>query len=275
MSIDRIVEYYLPVLTTAGAYARAIQNRIEVSSTKDGANQWARALTDADITVQNFVEVATLAAWPDFGFRGEESDQSLIQKYFSTDAEFIVHLDPINGTYLYQTQQTGWDIVLSISQRDRLMAAISYMPVRERFYLAVRGYGARTGDSQRARLSELSPLHTRSGSRVCLTSQAPEVSERLRDAYDCFDIVTDHDPSRQLDNLNDLFTGRLDAFICRDGGLLDWGATAFIVAQAGGVATRLDGSELTDFENFDSTRSTDLLVASSVEIHSDIARRLT
>ena len=32
-----------------------------------------------------------------------------------------------------------------------------------------------------------------------------------------------------LDNLNDLFTGRLDAFACRNGDLLDWGAVAYIV----------------------------------------------
>ena len=262
------------MLARAGAFARAIQSRIEGPIAKDGANAWTRALTDADITVQNYVEVATLGAWPQFGFSGEESDQSTLHKYFDPDAEFVVHLDPINGTYLYKTQQTGWDIVLSVSQQGRLMAAISYMPVRGQFYLATREHGALTADSSCSRLTEFSPLQTQPGSGVCLSYQALEEQQKLRGAYDCFDIVRDHDPARQLDNLNDLFTGRLDAFICRDGDLLDWGAAAFIASLAGGVASRLDGAAMSEFDAFDSAHSSDFLVAASPEVHADILQRL-
>jgi len=141
-----LIDHYLPVLVTAGDYAHRIQASIAGPEQKSGGNAWARALTDADLMVQHFVEIATLACWPGIGFYGEESAQSANTKYFSPDAATVVHLDPVNGTYLYQHQRNGWDIVLSIRHNRRLIAALSYMPVRGRFYVAVDGIGALTGD---------------------------------------------------------------------------------------------------------------------------------
>ena len=262
-----LVEFYLPVLVTAGDYARSIQSSIEGPAQKNGANAWTQALTDADLMVQHFVEIATLSCWPDVGFFGEESAQSANTKYFPVAAHTVVHLDPINGTYLYKNQRSGWDIVLSIRHGDSLVAALSYMPVRGRFYVAIRGVGALTGDRQTHYIKDMDPLTTQTGSGRCLTYRAPYVQQRLSGAFECFDIVKDYDPLRGIDNLNDLFTGKLDAFACRQGDLLDWGATAFIVAQAGGSASYLDGSEFTAFDAFDPQDTADMLVSTSTDTH--------
>ena len=130
------------------------------------------------------------------------------------------------------------------------MAAISYMPVRERFYLAVRGHGAFTGDRHSRQLGAMAPLATVPGSSVCVTYQAPDALARLRRHWDAFDIVEDDDPQRGFDNLNDLFTGRLAAYASNSADLLDWGAMAFIVTQAGGIASGLDGRPFEGFDNF-------------------------
>ena len=212
-----LVEFYLPVLVTAGDYARQIQADIEVHTAKAGANAWTQALTDADLMVQHYVEISTLARDPTLAFFGEEHQQSANTKYFPDRASTTVHLDPINATYLYQHQRDGWDIILSIREADRLVAAISYMPVRERFYLAVDGCGALTGDRHALSLTSMQPLQTRPGSGLCLTYRAPEVHAKAAGAFECFDIVTDDDPDRGVDNLNDLFTGKLDAFACEAG----------------------------------------------------------
>lgn len=265
-TVVAMVEHYLPVLVTAGDYAREIQPRITGPATKPGANPWVQAITDADGAVQNFLEVATLAAFPGVGFYGEEQEQSCNARYFPAAAELCVWLDPVNGTFLYQNQRPGWDIILSITRHGRLVAAISYMPVRERFYLAVAGQGAFTGGRGSRRLAEMEPLRTRPGSGVCLGYQAPELLARLRPGFTAFDIVADYDPARGYDNLNDLFTGRLDGFLARQADLLDWGAMAFITVQAGGVATAPDGSPLDIFDDF-RLRSADLLVGSSPEVH--------
>lgn len=272
-TITGMVEHYLPLLATAGDYAREIQPRISGPATKPGANAWVQALTDADGAVQNFLEVATLAAFPGVGFYGEEQAQSRNARYFPAEPETCVWLDPINGTFLYQNQQPGWDIILSITRRGRLEAAISYMPVRERFYLAVAGLGAFTGNRHARRLPDLEPLRTRPGSGVCLGYQAPDLLARLRPGFQVFDIVADYDPARGYDNLNDLFTGRLDAFLARQADLLDWGAMAFIAVQAGGVATAPDGSPLDIFGNF-GLRNADLLVGASPEVHARLRAAL-
>jgi myo-inositol-1(or 4)-monophosphatase len=268
--VEALVEFYLPVLATAGHYARRIQPRIAGPGDKSGANEWTQALTDADLAVQSYVEVLTLAHQPDVGFFGEESGQSANAKYFPADRDITIYLDPINGTFLYQHQQDDWDIVLSIAERGSLIAAISYMPVRQRFYLAVRGRGAMTGDQSARSLADLEPLSTVAGSRVCMTYNAPSVTQRVEKALTCFDIVEDYAPERGIDNLNHMFTGKLDAYASEGCQPLDWGAMAFIVSEAGGCATHLDGSPPDIFEDFEPLRSTGLIVSSGPELHAEL-----
>ncbi|MBM4221872.1 MAG: hypothetical protein FJ170_08000 [Gammaproteobacteria bacterium] len=265
-AITEMVEAYLPVLVTAGDYARRIQPRIGAPSRKAGQNPWVQALTDADQSVQTFFELTTLARFPDAGFFGEEQELSRNTGYFPPDADTKVWLDPIDGTWLYQNQRSGWQIILSITRDAHLMAVICYLPVSGRFNLAVRGCGAFTGGRDSLTLNDMQPLATRSGSRVCVAYQAPAELEKLRRSWNAFDIVTDDDPQRDFENLNDLFTGRLDGFVSQSCDLLDWGALGYIVANAGGVVSGLDGRPLDIFENF-SARSSPILVSASPEVH--------
>ena len=63
-AITAMVETYLPVMVTAGDYARRIQPRIAGPARKAGQNPWVQAITDADQSVQTFFEVTTLARFP-------------------------------------------------------------------------------------------------------------------------------------------------------------------------------------------------------------------
>lgn len=273
--VDALVEYYLPVLIAAGDFAHAIQRNVRSQAGKTGRNAWAEAVTDADIAVQTFVEVATLARDPALGFFGEEWAQSRNHKYFNPQADTVVHLDPVNGTFLYQAQREGWDIILSIAHAGQLLAAVSYMPVPGRFFLALRHRGALTGGRDDPRLDAMQALHTQSGSRVCVTYQAPEVKQAVSERYEAFDMVEDYDPERTFDNLNDLFTGRLDAFACRQGELLDWGAMAFIVHHAGGRVSTLNGKPLSALDVYAPDAHADMLVTASPAIHREILSLLT
>lgn len=272
-AIVEMVEFYLPLLVTAGDYAREIQPRISSPPDKPGQNPWVQAVTDADQGVQTFIEVATLARFPTAAFYGEEQEQSRHTAYFPAQAATTVWLDPINGTFLYKNQRPGWDIILSIARHGQLLAAISYMPVRERFYVGIRGYGAFTGDRHSREIGAMAPLETVPGSRVCLTYRAPDALARLRGAWDALDIVDDYNPDLGFDNLNDLFTGRLTAFASNHADLLDWGAMAFIATQAGGAASGLDGRPLTAFDDFQ-LGSTDMLVATSPAVHAELLAAL-
>lgn len=273
-AVDTLVEDLLGLLVTAGDYALAIQPQVAGPLQKDGHNPWVSALTHADLSVQNFFEVGLLARYPQVGFFGEEHATSFNQRYFPANAEVRVHLDPINGTFLYKHQRPGWDILVSVARQRRLVAAVSYVPSSGRFYLAVEGRGALTGDRRQRRLAEFWPLRTKSGGRTCLTYQAPEIRQCLQPDFHCYDIVMDDDPARGIDNLNELFSGRLAAFACRHGECLDWGAAAFIAVAAGGKATRLDGAPLDIFADFDPQDTVDMLVAADPGTHAQIMARL-
>ena len=113
------------------------------------------------------------------------------------------------------------------------------------------------------------PIHVTSVRRAfALLYQG--IAKAVNEQYDAFDIVADYDPARGFDNLNDLFTGRLDAFACCGGELLDWGAMAFIVHHAGGTVSALDGSPLSGLNDFKPDGQADMLVAASPAVHREI-----
>lgn len=272
-ALESLLDYCLGHLVTAGDFARAIQGRGSPLG-KSGSNAWTAALTDADPAVQAYFEVAILARDPALGFFGEESAASRLSRYFQPRAETQICLDPINGTLLYQQGLDSWDILLSIVHRRRLRAVVSYMPARGRFYLATRERGALTGSRSRPRLAAMQPLRTRSGSRVCIGYEVPSVLAALAGSFRTLDLIADHRPGRTPDNLNELFTGGVDAFACSAGDLLDWGALAFVVAAAGGGACRLDGEPLDFFDAFDPEGRADMLITSSPAVRDEILERL-
>lgn len=269
-SLEDLVGYLLGLLVTAGDYALAIQPAAGGAGAQSSPAAAAGTIGDASLSVQTFFEVAALARFPRVCCVGAAHARSLNQNYFPADATLAVHINPLNGGFLYRQQRSGWDILLGIADHDRLVAAISYMPARGRFFLALRDRGALTGERRHPRLDDLVPLHTRPGARHCLTFQAPELAKRLRHEFACCDLLGDDDPAQGLDNLNEIYSGRLAAFACRSADGLGWGTAAFIAVQAGGRATRLDGSPVGIFDDFDPQAPVDLLVAADAATHAAI-----
>ena len=69
----QIIQTLLPHLKMAAAYARQMQSQIAVLPAKEqGDNFFSAALTDADLAIQNFVEVALLGSFPNVRFYGED-----------------------------------------------------------------------------------------------------------------------------------------------------------------------------------------------------------
>ncbi|MDA0866104.1 MAG: inositol monophosphatase family protein, partial [Cyanobacteria bacterium] len=70
----QILETLLPPLRLAAGYAHHIQGKIVSQPDKSDANTnpFSAALTDADLSIQTFVEVALLGAFPEIRFYGEE-----------------------------------------------------------------------------------------------------------------------------------------------------------------------------------------------------------
>ena len=84
-AIEEIVSFLLPQLLTAGRYAARIQQRIHARPAKSGDTEFQQALTDADLSVQGFLEVVMLSRFPGVKFFSEELADSLNAKYFPPD----------------------------------------------------------------------------------------------------------------------------------------------------------------------------------------------
>src|SRR5215510_10627944 len=136
------VRFLLPHLVTAGNYSTQIQRRVKAHSPKTGDTAFQQALTDADLSVQAFLEVVLLSRLPEIAFFSEEQEQSLNAKYFPPGAEFEVLLDPIDGTRAYLDGAEKYQIIVTLREHRSVAAALCYMPRREQCYVAIRGKGA-------------------------------------------------------------------------------------------------------------------------------------
>jgi myo-inositol-1(or 4)-monophosphatase len=274
MNLREFSSYYLPLLVTAGDYALQIQNRIEGRS-KAGDNAFSQALTDADLSVQNFIEIATLARFPDIAFYGEEEEQSLNAKYFVREAPYKLFLDPINGTRLYQDQLPLFDIILSLTYRGEYVAGISYVPGTETFFLGLRDEGAFTVSKQEVLRGEAyRPLRVPVGGGTLITLNCPQLKQALGDDFDVVDAVQDYQPARCTIATHSVFTGAIGGFLGYGCSFLDSGVIAFIAAQAGAMVTDFDGNPVTAFSRVGLGRIPHLLVTRYPALHAQVLKRI-
>ena len=143
MQLKELINFTLQQLVIAGDYACLVQPNVRAENGK-GGNLFHDALTDADLSIQNFFEVALLARFPQFSFYGEEEARSLNAKYFPADAEYEVTLDPVNGTRLFIDQFDTFDIVATVWREGAICAALTYLPAKGAAYFALEGEGAFT-----------------------------------------------------------------------------------------------------------------------------------
>ena len=129
-----ILETLLPHLKAAAGYARFLQPKIAALPDKDGGDSFfSAALTEADLAIQNFVEVALLGHFPNIRFYGEEYKSSPNTKYFRAvdfgeKDDYLITLDPINGTKFYIDGHSNYQIILSIINTDDYEAVIAISP---------------------------------------------------------------------------------------------------------------------------------------------------
>ena len=270
-----IISYLLPYLVTAGAYSDQIQSGVGTHGAKDGATIFHHALSDADITIQSFIEVVLLAKFPTLNFYSEEQAVSLNRKYFSGSSELEVLLDPIDGTRWYIDNRDRYQIIVTIHDEREIVGAIMYMPKRGLGFCASKGTGA-------WRLTREQMLSGAVGERLdvsksvgpVLTFNSPDVMERLKGHVPAVDLldsyVNDGGRHCSTDILEGLATGVAHAS-CQ---AIDGGAIGFIVSEAGGVMTDFFGKRLKSFRDFEHRTVPDVLVATNEDVHRRLMKAL-
>jgi myo-inositol-1(or 4)-monophosphatase len=274
-----ILDYLAPFVSAAGAYSVAVQNRIDVHQAKSGPTPFHHALSDADLSIQSYLEVALLARYPEVGFFSEEHSQSLNLKYFSNNpqspVELEVQLDPIDGTRAYIAQRTHYQIIVTIHDARRIVAAMCYMPRLDRCYMAVRGEGAfvQTHDQYNRRVAGTRLDVSKSQGPVLLFNR-PDLVKKLQTELDVKDILEEFNPHGTIATFHstDLLEHRAAAVIHAPAQAIDGGALAFIAEEAGAIVSDWSGADLGSFRETPDRTLPCVIAAANRTIHSAIVK---
>lgn len=272
----QILEALLPHLRVAAAYACEIQSRIAAQPEKDIAdNFFASALTDADLSIQTFVEVALLGLFPQISFFGEEHEKTYNTKYFRSTqlgeyGDLLITLDPIDGTRFYLDGHPNFQIILTVLSPDDYEAVLAISPAENRYYYALRGQGAFQGKLHQT-LEDCQPLHPgEPSSSIFLGFGMDALSSYIPDEYAVISIRHDYSKDALVPNVNGLLDGKLCGVILNQGNLIDGAALAFIAREMGYVVTALDGSPLPPPRLATGNRLPGMMIGASQKVHQDL-----
>ncbi|PSP15795.1 MAG: inositol-1-monophosphatase [Cyanobacteria bacterium QS_8_64_29] len=272
----QILAALLPQLRVAAAYARQLQPQIRTLPAKEAGSNWfAAALTDADLAVQNLVEVTLLATFPQLRFYGEERDRSYNTSYFRAPdlgpaGDPLVTLDPIDGTQFYIDGHANYQIVLSVLNWDDCEAALAVSPARNCYYYALRGESAFWG-SLDADLASCHPLPCdRPEPAIFLGWEMGKLAPALQAKYRLIDVATSYSSQVQIPNFNGILSGELAGAVLPAANFIDGVALTFLAREAGCTATLLDGSPLPPLHAHPNFQLPGVLVAASASVHRDL-----
>lgn len=267
-----IMETLYPHLQVAAGYARQIQSKIVAHPTKAADNFFGAALSDADLSIQTLVEVVLLGTFPHIRFYGEEYEQSYNTKYLraitlGAKDDYLVTLDPIDGTQFYLDGHSNYQIIMGVLNWDEFEAAIAISPAQNTYYYALRGEGAWQG-SLDAGLSAGRPLRIEETSPTILLGWGMEsLAVTLREHYTVIDVATSYSKEIQIPNVNGMLTGELAGAVIRAGKFIDGAALAFLAQAAGCIVTTLNGNPPPPLYTCEDYQRPGLIVATSLAVH--------
>jgi myo-inositol-1(or 4)-monophosphatase len=275
----QILATLLPYLKTAGDYADQIQARISEQPDKtEMPNFFAAALSDADLSVQTFVEVVLLAHFPGIRFFGEEHEKTYNTKYFSSielgnaDDDYLVTLDPIDGTRFYLDNHPNFQIIFTVMTHQGYEGVIALSPAKQEYFYAIKGEGTHWGDwhSDLDDCSKLTMAETSERPTILLGFAMQSWAESLSGEFDLIKVAEDYSATVMIPNVNGILTGDLSGAVLAKGNWIDGGAIAFLVQEAGGVVTDLEGNPLPLMDECKDRMFSGLMIATSLEIQTAI-----
>lgn len=197
-------------------------------------------VTEADITVENFLKEKLKNAFPDIPFIGEEG--GLKEKY---DTCFIV--DPLDGTTNFAHQYPAFCISLALYEKNKIKFGVIYDPLKDEMFWAEKGMGAYLNQTK-INVSKQKDLK-----KSLLATGFPYSDLVMPKILNYFNHIIPHcqgirrGGSAALD-LSYTACGRFDGFF--ELGLKPWDVSAgiLIVEEAGGKVTTPQGEEASPYD---------------------------
>lgn len=272
---QEIISYLLPFVATAGSYSAQIQKDVATHDAKPGETIFHSALSDADVTIQAYIEVALLAKFPHVSFFSEEQEQSLNRKYFAESYELEVLLDPIDGTRSYIDSREQYQVIVTIHDRSQIVGAICHMPRREHCYTAIQGRGAYILSCDEVRRGEQGKRHSIAGcSGPLLVFNRPDLISKLAPNIEVIDLLMSYMETPGKHSMTDLMEGRAGATLHSPCQGIDAGAIALIASEAGATVSDIHGRPLGSFRSCPKRTVPNALVSATPELHEQILSAL-
>ena len=267
-----ILSEMLPFLKVAGAYAKQIQQRIASQPDKyDGEHLFASALTDADLSIQTFIEVTLLAKFPNVRFYGEEYEQAYNTKYFRSielgpQDDYLVTLDPIDGTRYYMDGHPNYLVMMTVLNADDFEAAIALSPANNCYYYSVRDQGTFVG-SMDDDLDECKPLKIADpGEKVLLGTALSPIADVVRSRYPVIDLKTEYSADVAIPPINGLLTGEVAGVILQSAQFIDTAALAWMAHGMGYHLTTYSGEALPPLSECKNYRRSEIIVSATKDM---------
>ncbi|MDA4847653.1 3'(2'),5'-bisphosphate nucleotidase CysQ [Hoeflea poritis] len=185
-------------------------------------------VTEADISVNTYLNEKLSAARPDYGWLSEENEDDRAQR--RQDRIFVV--DPIDGTRAFVNGEDVWCVSIAVVEAGVSLAGVLVCPARGEVFEAVEGAGA-----------------TKNGKKITVSSvETPRVMSMPQTVYrhlpEAFaETITraKHIPSLAY-RIAMVADGRLDATLVKPGSH-DWDLAAadLILRNAGGALLNRKG----------------------------------
>lgn len=189
-------------------------------------------VTQADVECEEAIRDRVLAAFPDYGFFGEETGKT------RQEADSLWLVDPIDGTKGFVRQYPFFSTQVALMQKRELVLGVSSGTMFDELAWAERGAGAWLNDA-RLKVSDIEELERAAVSLGNIASIAGSEGWQALG-----DILRRADRTRGYGDFYHyhlLAAGKIEVVIESDVNILDIAALSVIVEEAGGVFTDLNG----------------------------------
>lgn len=189
-------------------------------------------VTIADMESEQAIKKILSAAFPDYGFFGEESGKS------DMDADYVWLVDPLDGTKSFVRGYPFFSVQIALMHADEIILGVSNAPLFTEVARAEKGQGAFIND-QAVTVSDIDQfadmsLSTGNTHTIAASPQWASLGKlistvsRIRGYGDFY-------------HYHLLAGGKIDAVIESDVNILDIAALSLLVNEAGGRFTDLSG----------------------------------
>lgn len=210
--------------------------QVRVNLKQDGS-----LVTEADLLMQNELALGLERHWPGVAFLGEEMTPLEQIELLKHRKEGLWVLDPLDGTINFASGVPNFAVSLALLDADGVKLGLIHDPCRDETFSAERDKGACLNGK---------PLQRRPQTSLALEDCVAEIDLKRLDDKLRMRLVSKM-PFRSQRNFGSgaldwawLADGRYQLYLHGGQKLWDYAAGSLILAEAGGVATTLEGQPL-------------------------------